>query len=315
MDAQLQTVSQNKDVATWSANEVMKQVDQIQQLMTAGMKEGEHWGKIPGCGEKPALLKPGAEKLSLMFRLAPKFDIQVIDMEKGHREYRITCSLYHINTNAFWGCGVGSCSTMEVKYRYRGNEAVSTGVPVPKEYWDLKRANKFKEAKELLGGDKYMTKKEEDGRWVICEKGEKTENPDIADTYNTVLKMAKKRAHVDAVLTATAASDIFTQDIEEFAAPIIPTAPNPVATTKVTAPIEEDKNIFTSKFAVSDLITTKKGSNYWKAVDSEGASFAIFDEAIATELKRTEGKDVTVRFEASAKGKRITDIKPMETFN
>jgi hypothetical protein len=45
----------------------------------------------------------------------------------------------------------------------------------------------------------------------------KVENPDIADTYNTVLKMAKKRAHVDAILTATAASDIFTQDIDERA--------------------------------------------------------------------------------------------------
>lgn len=44
---------------------------------------------------------------------------------------------------------------------------------------------------------------------------ERVENIDIADTYNTVLKMAKKRAHVDAILTVTAASDIFTQDLEE----------------------------------------------------------------------------------------------------
>ena len=38
------------------------------------------------------------------------------------------------------------------------------------------------------------------------------ENPDIADVYNTVLKMAKKRAHVDATLTVTGAADLFTQD-------------------------------------------------------------------------------------------------------
>jgi len=38
----------------------------------------------------------------------------------------------------------------------------------------------------------------------------------IADTYNTVLKMAKKRAYVDAVISATACSDIFTQDIEDI---------------------------------------------------------------------------------------------------
>jgi hypothetical protein len=37
-----------------------------------------------------------------------------------------------------------------------------------------------------------------------------------ADVANTILKMAKKRAQVDAVITATAASDIFTQDIEDL---------------------------------------------------------------------------------------------------
>jgi hypothetical protein len=42
------------------------------------------------------------------------------------------------------------------------------------------------------------------------------ENPNIADVYNTVLKMAKKRSHVDATITACAASDIFTQDVEDM---------------------------------------------------------------------------------------------------
>src|SRR6185369_6401125 len=37
-----------------------------------------------------------------------------------------------------------------------------------------------------------------------------------ADVANTILKMAKKRGLVDAILTVTAASDIFTQDIEDL---------------------------------------------------------------------------------------------------
>jgi hypothetical protein len=41
-------------------------------------------------------------------------------------------------------------------------------------------------------------------------------NPDIADQVNTVLKIAKKRALVDAVLLAVNASEFFTQDIEDF---------------------------------------------------------------------------------------------------
>jgi hypothetical protein len=76
------------------------------------------------------------------------------------------------------GSGVGSCSTLESKYRYKKD---------------------------------YQTKA-------------KYENPDIADVYNTCLKMAKKRALVDATLTATGASDFFTQDVEDGG---IPPEPEP----------------------------------------------------------------------------------------
>lgn len=39
---------------------------------------------------------------------------------------------------------------------------------------------------------------------------------DFATNLNTILKMAKKRAFVDAILTATHASKVFTQDIEDI---------------------------------------------------------------------------------------------------
>lgn len=42
------------------------------------------------------------------------------------------------------------------------------------------------------------------------------ENPNIEDVYNTVLKIAKKRAYNDAVISSTGASDFFTTDLEDF---------------------------------------------------------------------------------------------------
>lgn len=39
---------------------------------------------------------------------------------------------------------------------------------------------------------------------------------DFATNLNTVLKIAKKRAFVDAILTATHASRVFTQDVEDI---------------------------------------------------------------------------------------------------
>jgi hypothetical protein len=86
---------------------------------------------------------------------------------------------------------------------------------VPKEYWNLKKEGKLSEAQDKIGGPGFGVAKIE-GKWQVCEIGEKMENADIADTFNTVLKMAKKRAYVDGILSATAASDIFTQDIEDM---------------------------------------------------------------------------------------------------
>lgn len=212
MDQELQTIP-----AAWTPKEVMQQVQAIQQLMRDGMTQDEHYGIIPGTNsKKPTLLKSGAEKLGLMFRLAPKYEITENNLPNNHKEFRITCSLYHINTGSFWGQGVGYCSTMESKYRYRSGVGESTKVQVPKAYWDLRRVGKSDEALQLIGGKGYTTKKGDDGLWWIHEKIEKTENPDIADVYNTALKIGKKRALVDATLTATAASDIFTQDLEEI---------------------------------------------------------------------------------------------------
>lgn len=212
MENQVTVVNQMLPI---SAKEMQLQVNAIQDMMKQVMIEDVHYGKVPGCGDKPALLKPGAEKVGLMFGLAAKFTWVKTELPNGHREYEITCTL-ESRAGTVMGQGVGCCSTMESKYRYRGNEAVSTGKPVPRAYWDNNRDP------STIGGRGFVAQKI-DGAWMICEKGEKKENPDIADVYNTVLKIGKKRAHVDAILTVTAASDIFTQDIEEFAPEIVAT--------------------------------------------------------------------------------------------
>jgi hypothetical protein len=201
-----------------TAPQIQQQVNLIQEVMKAVMKDGEHYGKIPGCGDKPSLLKPGAEKLMFTFRLVADPEVEVFELYhptvQGHREYRVKVKISSIN-GTYMGGGVGSCSTMESKYRYRGGEKITTDQKVPTEYWNLKKAGKLDEAKALIGGANYGVAKI-DGSWMICEIGEKQEHDNPADFYNTCEKMAKKRALVDATLTVTAASDIFTQDIEEL---------------------------------------------------------------------------------------------------
>ena len=191
-----------------SVDNVVRQIELIQEVQRRVMKQGEHYGVIPGCGDKPSLLKPGAEKLGFTFRLAPEFEVTTIDHPGGHREYQVKCRLRHIPTGTMVGEGVGTCTTLEGKYRFRWD---NTGEPVPAEYWKSRD-------KDLLGGP-FNTTRKTDGSWFIFQRVEH-DNP--ADYYNTCEKMAKKRAHVDAILTATAASDIFTQDVEDMTEVLTP---------------------------------------------------------------------------------------------
>ncbi len=204
------------DYAPVDAKTMQAQVNAIQDAMRSVMKEGTHYGKVPGCGDKPALHKPGAEKLGLMFRLRPTIAIDERHLENGHREYQIICSLLDMS-GSIVGQGVGSCSTLESKYRWRNAERACPTCGKSA----LIKSTDF-QTKEANGWLCYGKKGGCGARFPLGSpdiEGQivgRVENTDIADQYNTVLKMAKKRAHVDAILTTTAASDIFTQDIEDL---------------------------------------------------------------------------------------------------
>ena len=195
-----------------SIADVAKQVGKIQELMRSVMHSGEHYGVIPGTGDKPSLLKPGAEKLCFVFRLAPEYVVDVKELAGGHREYSVRTILRNMATGNKVGEGVGSCSTMESKYRYRNaSDYEVTDQPIPKD----SKEHKAEYRKQGFG----MKKVDGEWVWVRYKSDGKVENPDIADVYNTVLKMAKKRSLVDATITACAASDIFTQDVEDMVEP------------------------------------------------------------------------------------------------
>ena len=251
-----------------SVTEVSAQVAKIQNLMKSVMHDGEHFGTIPGVGkDRKSLFKPGAEKLCFVFRLAPEFTVERDDLPNGHREYRVTCKLRSMASGVIVGEGLGSCSTMEKKYRYReASDFEILDDPIPEDY----KARKAEYRKQGLGA------KQVDGQWcwVRYTASERVENPDIADVYNTVLKMAKKRAHIDATITACAASDIFAQDVgDEGDDSPADTGKPPAGNTgrgKAPAPkTQATRNqIFQECVAKSDLDITEDAETIKKAVFS-----------------------------------------------
>lgn len=180
------------DVRYLSSTSVKRMVNVIQEIMRDIMKRDTHYGTIPGT-QKPTLYKAGAELLAFTFRLAPTYAVTQIEMPKSHFRYEVICTLTSLNGNLV-SQGVGCCSSMESKYRWRMGGKVPAGT------------TKEQIAEMVAAGT---------AKWTKFGPKLKQENPDIEDVRNTVEKMASKRAFVDAVLKGTACSDIFTQDLED----------------------------------------------------------------------------------------------------
>lgn len=197
-----------------SISDITRQYEIIVNAMRLVMKEGEHYGTIPGCGNKKTLLKPGAEVLLVLFGLTTDLEVTRYDLPNGHREYECKCTIFAPSGRRL-ATGVGSCSTMETKYRFRSGPTEITDTRVPKEYWDVRESDPIR-AREILGGKGFIAKKGDDSKWYVAIQGERVEHDNPPDYYNTVLKIAQKRALVDGVLYSTAASFLFTQDLEEM---------------------------------------------------------------------------------------------------
>ncbi len=194
-----------------SVNEVRSQVNAIQGLMKEVMQDGIHYGVIPGT-QKPTLYKAGAEKIGLMLRLAPAFSREMM-WDGVHLTVQAECTLTHTTTGTVIASAGGMCSTRETKYAFR---QATRKCPTCK-------AGAIKWSKFDGGGWYCHTKAggcnakfAADDTAITGQSEGREENPNIADTYNTVLKMADKRAYVAAMLFGTAASDIYTQDLEDF---------------------------------------------------------------------------------------------------
>lgn len=189
---QVATIEQHRELAPLSAGEIQQQVNVIQHVMKQVMKQNTHYGVIPGCKE-PSLYKPGAEKIMATFRLSA--DPEVIDLSDGDQvRYQVKVRLMSPSGH-FVGAGIGECSSNEEKYKWRFAVCREEFDDTPPE----RRREKWKKGWNGQAPSKIQQIRTEP-----------------ADLANTILKMAKKRGLVDAVLTATAASDCFTQDVEDM---------------------------------------------------------------------------------------------------
>jgi hypothetical protein len=174
-----------------SVTGTLQKIGTFQALVQKTLRQGQDYDTIPGTN-KPTLLKPGAEKINMLMGIVPVYDIdsRIEDFDKGFISYSFKCTLMRGDMPV--SQGVGCCNSLEPKYKY---------------IWA-----KEEEVPTHLDKSTLKTKNDRYGRYTQYQ----IENPEIAGLANTIMKMAKKRAYVDATLQVAALSDVFTQDLEDM---------------------------------------------------------------------------------------------------
>lgn len=199
------------------AADLVARLGVIEEAMRTAMKPDLDYGIIPG-SKKPSLFKPGAEKLSVLFRLDIQFENEKV-WDGSHLTVISKAIVNDAPTRIRLGGGEGICSTREKKYAYRianlacprcGEETVFKSKHPPRDDPDAPPGWFCWAAKGGCGANFAA-----DAAEIVTQERGTVANPDLPDMWNTVLKMAKKRAMVDGVLLVTGASALFTQDLED----------------------------------------------------------------------------------------------------
>lgn len=282
------------EIRPLTPQEITEQVNTIQKVMKAVMVKGTHYDKLPGCGEKSVLLKPGAEKILTTFHIGVETIVE--DLSDGFDfRYRVTCRGFFIPTGNTVGYGIGEASTSEKKYKWRA--------AVCQEEYD--------ETPETQRQIKYY--KSQKGE--VHKELQVRQNP--ADLANTVLKMAKKRAMVDLCLTSTACSDIFVQDIDDpdtaegNGIDPAPRYTQPQRKAPAPAPAEPAGNATASGDVISDAQRKRLfaiGKQKGLAVEEMG--YICYDTAgvnRSDEIPRSKYDAVVAAYEAAEPGKVLPE--------
>jgi ribosomal protein L37AE/L43A len=217
-----------------TAEDLVARLEVIKDAARTAMTENVDYGKVPGT-DKDTLLKPGAEKLGVLFQLDIQLDNEKVWGPGDHLTVLSHATVFHAPTGSRLGYGEGVCSTREKKYARRKADRVCP---------NCGKTAIIKGKAEYGGGWVCFKKKDgcgskfaEDDPQIVAQPAGEVENPDLPDVWNTVVKMAEKRARVDAVLAVTGASALFTQDAEDSL------SPSETAQEPVTVPSEHGRVI------------------------------------------------------------------------
>ena len=216
-------------------------VEAFKRAVHQRMIDGVDYGTIPGT-PKPTLYQPGAQKVCELMKLRPRFEpariVEDFDRPLFHYAYR--CVLVHIPSGYEVSECIGSCNSMESKYRWRysdkrcpscGEETIRKSNPQYGDGWYCNR--KAGGCGASFGRDDHA---------IANQAAGKVPNDDIFSQLNTLDKMAQKRGLVGSALFIGRLSDVFTQDLEDMDIRHIPADERTVDAPPAEPPAQNRRN-------------------------------------------------------------------------
>lgn len=231
----LNPLSLIQEVDVKMVSETLTKVKSLQATLKSILVDGHDYGKIPGCGDKPTLLKPGAEKILMALGITSSYELieHTENFEgKGFFAYTVKCILLKNGKKITEGLGHANSKEKKWAYEFVNERDLEPGID-----------------KNLL---KKKTFNSSNGTYTKYEV-----DADVNSKANTILKMAKKRSQIDAVLTVASLSEIFTQDFDDLPQEEVPTSKLTVEKVK-----EDIKNTQEFNCAACGTEVSKKVADY-----------------------------------------------------
>ena len=214
------------------------------------------FGRIPGT-PRPSCYQGGAQIIRKHYNYQVKFTMEDLgsDITAGIFNYYFNCDVSD-EFGSYIGNGVGSCSSQETKFRYRWVERGAAPLPSP-------------EAKDFdLYGFSDLYRSINGKASVKIQQGRppqfRIQNEEAQDLQNTIIKRAKKRAFIDAMLMVSGASRLFMLGDEAV---------------EVTSPEEAAHVVEAESVKVTDISDAKEIKEDKKDKVDPAARQAFIDEA------------------------------------
>lgn len=277
--------------------EMKAKIDMVQSFVKDVMVKDLDYGEIPGTDSR-SLFQPGADKLNFLYGYA-RHIVQKDEnknYDTGHYDATVKVQLRHKDSGVIVGEGEGSCSTMESKYRYRW--IYESDIP--------RGVDKSTLVSKTFKARKKQGQEEADRREYTKYR---IENADLGDVWNTILKMAIKRAYVGATLAATGLGGVFSQDEEDFEAWTegegAPEKPIKLDKIKIGPQASDEKSSFDPSKAAGrahGVDPNKISEPQHKKIVGDAKRKGIDEDGIKAVVKYVKGKELNDLTKSEASG-------------